>query len=405
MSTRRPDDATAEQGTTAPAAGVVPAAGAAPAAGGGLPAIDLRQLLALTDDTGMFQHARWATPDPHHGYCIDDNARALIAAVLHASVHSAGEEASAVPLQRYLSFLVYAFDEATGRFRNFMGYDRRWLEPVGSQDSQGRTIWALGQAVQLAPEENTRGLALNLLHRALPAVESFAFLRSRAFALLGIDAYLSSEPDANAAALRDRLAEGLLAAWRGNADAAWPWFEDVATYDNAKLSHALLVAGASMERAEMIDAALTSLRWLLEVQTAEAGHLSIIGNDGWYPRGGERAQFDQQPLEAHALVHACLAAAELTGESAWADQAWRCFAWFRGANDLGVPLYDEQTGGCQDGLSATGPNANQGAESTLAYLLSVLELHRHHERQAPAEPRPALSLAGTGDARAALMLW
>ena len=370
-----------------------------------LPEIDLRQLLALTDDTGMFQHARWATPDPHHGYCIDDNARALIAAVLHAQVRGPTAEPSPVPIQRYLAFLVYAFDEQACRFRNFMGYDRRWLESVGSQDSQGRTLWALGEAVRLAPDDNTAGLARNLLHRALPAAASFEYLRSRAFALLGIEAYLTTEHDANAAALRDQLAEHLLAVWRENASGDWPWFEDVATYDNAKLPHALLVAGASMDRPDMTDAALTSLRWLLDAQTADAGHLSIIGNEGWYPRGGKRAQFDQQPLEAHALVHACLAAAEHTGDNAWVDHAWRCFQWFHGGNDLGVTLYDEQTGGCQDGLRRGGANANQGAESSLAYLLSVLELHRYHQHHVPPEPRPALSLAGTGDAHAALMLW
>ncbi|MFA9477847.1 Gfo/Idh/MocA family oxidoreductase [Phycisphaerales bacterium AB-hyl4] len=343
------------------------------------PEIDLRQLRALTDDTGIFQHAQYAVPDPHHGYCIDDNARALIAGLLHAQLR--GYDEQVVPIQRYLSFLVYAFNPETGKFRNFMGYDRRWLEPVGSQDSQGRTIWALGLAAQTAPLDTLRDLASDLFRRALGKVEELAFLRSKAFAVLGLDAYLQHEANDHAQLVRDRFANELYEAWREHADDDWPWWEDTVTYDNAKLSHALLVAGQSMGRPEMVEAGLKSLRWLLDVQRAADGHLSIIGNQGWLKRGAERAPFDQQPLEAYALVDGCLTAAQATGEQDWADEAWRCFEWFRGRNDLSVSLYHDPTGGCQDGLEAGGPNANQGAESSLAYLLSVLELHRFREQR------------------------
>lgn len=343
-----------------------------------LPEIDLRQLHRLTDDTGIFQHAMFAAPDPNHGYCIDDNARALIAALLYGDLR--GHDEREVPLTRYLSFLAYAFNDKTQRFRNFMGYDRRWLEDEGSPDSQGRTIWALGLAVRLAPDEMARGLARNLLKKALPATEQLAFLRSRAFALIGLCEYLLAQPeDDHARRVARTHAQHLFEAWQRAASDDWPWWEDVVTYDNAKLPHAMMLAGRTLDRPEMIEPACRALTWLLDVQTAEDGHLSIIGNDGWLRRDGHRARFDQQPLEAYALVHACLLAARTTGESAWLEHAWRCFEWFRGDNDLGVPLYHEDTGGCQDGLLPDGANMNQGAESTLAYLLSVLELH-HAQR-------------------------
>lgn len=343
---------------------------------GMLPPIDLRQLLRMTDGTGILQHALFAAPDPNHGYCIDDNARALIAAVLVADLQ--GHDDQVVPLTRYLSFLAYAYNDKTGRFRNFMSYDRRWLEEEGSTDSQGRTIWALGLTVRLAPDDMVHGLAQNLLKRALPATDSLQPIRSRAFALIGLNEYLCAEPDDDhARRIRDKHANALLDAFATHATDDWPWCEDLVTYDNAKLPHALLVSGRSMQRDDMIDMGLRALRWLLEVQTAPEGHLSIIGNDGWLRRGGEKARFDQQPLEAYAIVHGCLAAAGITGDDTWAESAWNCFRWFHGQNDVGEPLYHEDTGGCQDGLSETGPNRNQGAESSLAYLLCTLELHRY----------------------------
>lgn len=341
-----------------------------------LPRIDLRHLLKMTDDTGLFQHALYSVPDPHHGYCIDDNARALLAALIHAELF--GHDELVMPLHRYLMFMAYAYNEPAGVFRNFMSYDRRWLEDAGSPDSQGRAIWALGSVVKHAPDDDTRDLASELLRKALPGAGIFIDSRSKAFALLGLNDWLSVSLDDQATrALRDRYATDLLEAFRKHTGADWPWCEDLATYDNAKLCHALLVSGQSMCRGDMIEQGLKSLRWLLDVQRAADGHLSIIGNQDWLPRGGQKAAFDQQPLEAHALVHGCLTAASVSGDTFWADEAWRCFRWFTGDNDLGVPLYAEDTGGCMDGLQIDGANRNQGAESTLAYLLSVLELHRY----------------------------
>jgi predicted dehydrogenase len=347
---------------------------------GDLPEIDIRQLLALTDDTGMLQHASFATPDLLHGYCTDDNARALIAGVMYGQIMGFAEVV--VPLQRYLSFLGYAMDPRTGRFRNFMSYDRRWLEDVGSEDSHGRAVWGLSVAARQAPNESARGSAERLLGLAFPACGRLSHIRSWAFTLMGCDAYLAEPGEGNHAGLarelRLTLSERLFDAWRENASDDWPWWEDMLTYANAKLAHALILSGRSLARDDMLEAGLRSLRWLLDLQTAEEGHLSIIGNRGWMKRGGRRARFDQQPLEAQGIVQACLDAARVTGEEKWVREAERAFEWFLGMNDLGAALYDPETGGCQDGLTEGGVNDNQGAESTLAYILSVLELHRYH---------------------------
>lgn len=343
------------------------------------PEIDLRQLLHLTDDTGIFQHAIYGLPDPNHGYCIDDNVRAMIAGLLHAQLRGYNERV--VPVQRYLTFVTYAFNENTRKFRNFMSYDRRWLEDEGSQDSQGRAIWGLGLAVELAPNDMMRELATDLLNKSIPAIEHFQFLRSWAFSMLGLDALLKVEPGHEVANdLFRKGADKLWQAWQQNATNDWPWWEDEVTYDNAKLSHALLIAGQRLSDKAMQDAAIQSLDWLVQVQTSDDGHLSIIGNNGWLQKGKPKADFDQQPLEAYALVHGCLLAADVTDDPKWARRAWMCFEWFRGNNDVGIPLYHPDTGGCQDGLKPDCVNKNQGAESSLAYLLSVLELHLFREK-------------------------
>ncbi len=348
------------------------------------PEIDLRQLIRMTDDTGMYQHAVHGVPDPNHGYCIDDNARALIAALLHAQLH--GHDERVVPLTRYLGFLTYAYNEETGRFRNFMGYDRHWLEAEGSKDSQARTLWALGLTIDLAPKSDVRELAQNVFLRALPAVDDFAYIRSWAFTLIGLDRFLAFDPEHRQCRdLRAKLAGQLFDRWRAESSDAWPWWDEMVTYDNAKLCQALILSGVGLQRQDMVDAGLTAVRWLLEQQTVTDNHgqthLSIIGNAGWLRRGQARAVFDQQPLEAYALADACLCAARIVGDPAearaWADRAWWCYEWFIGRNDLGVSLYHADTGGCQDGLQPHGANKNQGAESILAYLLTVLELHRY----------------------------
>lgn len=352
-----------------------------------LPEIDLRHLQRLTDDTGIYQHALYATPDADHGYCIDDNARALIAALYHAQLR--GLDESAVPLHTYLAFLAYAYNPDTRQFRNFMAFDRSWLEDSGSHDSQGRNIWALGLTVKLAPTASIRGLAAELYRKALPALEGLDYLRSWAFSVQGIDAFLDVEPeDDDSTQAFETHANKLFDAYTRHAQGDWLWWEDLVVYDNAKLPHALLLAGRHLNRPDMTQAGLVSLRWLLEQQLAGPAdaeraqqHLSIIGNDGWLQRGQPRSKFDQQPLEAYALVDACLEAARVVEDSEqrtrWEADARLCFEWFTGRNDLKASLFDPETGGGRDGLEPDGVNQNQGAESSLAYLLSVLEMHRY----------------------------
>lgn len=367
-----------------------------------MPDIDLRHLIRLTDDTGMFQHALYASPDANHGYCIDDNARALIAGILHAVLRP--DQREDVPLHTYLAFMHYAWNEDTRTFRNFMGYDRRWLEDAGSHDSQGRTVWALGLTVRHAPTPPIRQIATEMYRRSLPPLANLNYNRSWAFSLLGLDSFLAAHPDdGESLTLRDRYATLLFDAYQQHATPDWPWWEDLVTYDNAKLPHALLLVGRAMNRADMTHAGLTALHWLLGQQRVVRddgrAHLSIIGNDGWLKRGQPRAPFDQQPLEAYALLDACLAAATLLADqptlpddaaehyptdiNTWLTEARMCLDWFLGHNDLDTPLFDPVTGGGRDGLQPNGANLNQGAESSLAYLLSVLELH-HYQRNTNA---------------------
>ena len=349
-----------------------------------LPEIDLRHLSNLTDDTGLFQHAIYSTADRRHGYTTDDNARGLIATAMYW--HQTRDETVLPLLQRYLSFLCHALDHESGRFRNFMNYDRRWAEIVGSEDSHTRGLWGLGMCVGLCKNESIVGLATRLFERALATVDTFVSPRAWAFAIVGIHAYLQRfSGDSEARRCRAVLAERLYRHFADHMTDDWPWCESVVTYANAKLPHALLMSGKWMFRSEMIEAGERALRWLLEIQTNEEGHLSVIGNEGWYPRGGERARFDQQSIEAHALIDACVEAYNVTNDASWLDHARNCFNWFLGDNDLHMPLYDFTTGGCRDGLHADRVNANQGAESTLAWLMSLMLMHEIQTQQTLGE--------------------
>jgi hypothetical protein len=343
---------------------------------GEYPLLKLDHLQRLTDGTGMIQHATWCVPNYDEGYATDDNARALMFTVL------AGETA-AIPTgelwrlgTRYMSFLQYAYNTENRRFRNFLAYDhKRWLEDVGSEDSHGRSLRALGTVVARWPRQGIREWAGQLFEAALPPTLGFASPRAWAFTLLGIQEYLTRfSGDRIAEDTRQELAERLLGLYRTNSSAEWPWFEDQLTYSNAKLPHALLVAGRSLQRPDMTETALKALTWLAGIQCAREGHFVPIGNRGFYPRDGERARFDQQPIEAQAMVSACLQAHVLTGEEQWMVEAQRAFEWFVGRNDLHTPIYDPGTGGCHDGLEPDHVNCNQGAESTLAFLLSLVQM-------------------------------
>ncbi len=341
-----------------------------------LPKFD--HLLRLTDDVGILQHAKYLVPDRTHGYCTDDNARALILVLMAQKFLPEGSELRGVDY-RYLSFLHHAFNEANGCFRNFLGYDRRWQEERGSEDSHGRGTWALGMTIGLSRSKDLGDMAMEIFGRAISTLTTMESPRAWAFGLVALHVYLRRfSGDSEMRRAREKLATRLFDLYQKNATDNWPWIEDVVTYDNGKVAQALLVSGLSMQRDDMIEAGLRSLEWLLDTQTDPSGHLVPVGNRGWFRRGGEKARFDQQPLEAQSLLEACTEAFNVTKSERWTLRARQCLEWFLGRNDLDTSLYDHQSGGCCDGLSATGVNRNQGAEATLAWLLSLMQMHIHN---------------------------
>ena len=340
-----------------------------------LPDLNLAHLRRLTDDTGMLQHARYSVPRYGDGYCLDDNARALL---LMAAIEDSGTDEGAMVralADRYLAFVSHAFDRESHRFRNFLSFGRAWTEPHGSEDSHGRAVWSLGTVVGRSETPGARSLAGDLFHAALPAIVRFDSPRAWAYTLLGIDEYLSAfTGDRSVEATRDALAARLLDLYRRVEKHDWPWFEDHVTYCNARMPEALIVSGLRMRHAGMVDAGIASLAWLCSVQVADNGFFAPIGTEGFFRRGTTAARFDQQPVEACGVVSACLAAQRATGDVQWAVRARQTFEWFLGRNDLRVPLYDPATGGCRDGLHTDRANENQGAESTLSFLQALHDM-------------------------------
>ncbi|GAB4167227.1 MAG: glycosyltransferase family 4 protein [Terrimicrobiaceae bacterium] len=346
----------------------------------GLPPWRLEHLMGMTDDTGIVQHAIYTLRDYHHGYCTDDNARALILTTLLEDLETDFPDAVGLG-RRYAAFLQNAFVRGSGRFRNFLSHSRVWLEDFGSEDSHGRALWALGTCVGRSKQNALRSWAAGLFEASLPVVASFQSPRAWAFTVLGLHEYLRTlSGDRLAQSIREDLASRLLSLFDRVADDDWKWFEDIVAYDNAKIPHALILSGRWTNQPRMLEVGLTSLRWLAERQTAPEGHFRPVGSNGWWKRGEEPAWFDQQPIEAHAMLCAAIEAHDASGDPYWMAMARRAFDWFLGANDLGLSLYDAGTGGCRDGLHVDRVNENQGAESTLAYLLSRAELQRYGER-------------------------
>lgn len=339
-----------------------------------LPEIKLDHLKAFTDDTGILQHANYTIPDRTHGYCTDDNARALLVAAMgqkYLPTNGLGLDSLS---GHYLGFLLYAYNEKNGRFRNFMTYSRQWMEEVGSEDAHGRALWCIGKAIAFLDDPGYLAMSTTLFNKALPAAETFHSPRAIAFCLVGIHAYLNKfSGDSDVRRIRSILADRLFDQFSNQATEDWPWLENALNYANGKLPHALLLSGQRMQRDDMVDMGLRVLKWLLAIQN-ENKHFVPIGSNGWYEKGGSRARFDQQPVEANAMVEACVEAFNVTRDQTWFENAVMCFNWFLGHNDLNMPLYDPKTGGCRDGLMADGINQNQGAESSLAWLLSLMTL-------------------------------
>jgi len=343
-----------------------------------LPVLNTAHMANMTDDTGILQHAIFTIPNSSEGYTTDDNARALIVATFleECPVHD-GIQAIPNPANRYLAFLWLAFNMDTGRFRNFLGYDRRWLENIGSDDSHGRALWALGSVLGHSQDAGLRGAAGRLFEAAVPATLKFTSPRAWAYSILGLQAYLDWFPgDRNIQAVRNTLANRLLDIYERSQTPNWRWFERSLSYANARLSHALILAGWKSGNQRMIEAGMDSLKWLVAEQHRDDAETFVpIGSNGFYIEGNEKARFDQQPVEACATVAACLEVYRLTEERPWFDEAERVFRWFLGKNDLQAALYDPVTGGCRDGLHPDRINENQGAESTLSFLMALLEMN------------------------------
>ena len=342
-----------------------------------LPAPDLAHLTHMTDDTGILQHAVFSVPNCAEGYTTDDNARALIVTVLLQEPWAFESELIRANLsRRYLAFLEFAFNNKIGRFRNFLGYDRQWQESTGSEDSHGRALWALGTVLGQSANPGLRGASGRLFESAIPAALIFTSPRAWAFSVLGMQGYLDRfSGDRIIQGMRNLFANKLLDLYERTASPDWQWFEAGLAYSNARLSQALLLAGWNSRNLRMIEVGCVSLKWLVTQQHRDDDQVFVpIGSRGGFAKGKEKARFDQQPVEACATVAACLEAYRATGDTSWLQEAWSAFRWFLGENDLQIPLYDVVTRGCRDGLHPDRVNENQGAESTLSFLMALLDM-------------------------------
>jgi glycosyltransferase involved in cell wall biosynthesis len=352
------------------------------------PAMQIGHFLSMCDDTGLFQHAVHSVPDRSHGYCVDDNARALL---LACALNNPGER----PLPEFLTarfaaFVQHAWNPDTKRFRNFMGFSRTWLEDVGSEDSHGRTLWALGECARNDSSPSRRRWAASLFSEALPAAEAFRSPRAWGFTLLGLDAYCAAIPnDLRARDSRTFFADRLMTILASVETPDWVWFEEGLAYDNARLPQALMLTGLATHTSAYVDAGLRSLHWLMTQQTTSAGLFRPVGTAGFGEQRQRPRAFDQQPVEAAATIAACLTAWRADGEAEWKAIARRVFAWFFGSNDLSVALVDPETGSCRDGLHPDRANENCGGESVLSYLLSVAEIRQlARSNIESAQPQP-----------------
>jgi glycosyltransferase involved in cell wall biosynthesis len=339
------------------------------------PDMQIGHFLSMCDDTGLFQHAVHSVPDRSHGYCVDDNARALL---LACALNTPGEQPlPEVLTARFAAFVQHAWNPDAKRFRNFMGFNRNWLEDFGSEDSHARTLWALGEGARSDASPSRRRWAAALFAEALPTAEAFRSPRAWGFTLLGLDAYCAVVAnDWHARDVRLVLADRLMTLLASVETPDWVWFEAGLAYDNARLPQALILTGMATRTSAYVDAGLKSLRWLMTQQTAPAGHFRPVGTAGFGEERQRPRAFDQQPVEATATIAACLTAWRADGDAEWKAIARRVFAWFLGSNDLSVALADPETGSCCDGLHPDRANENLGGESVLSYLLSLAEIRQ-----------------------------
>ena len=353
--------------------------------------IKLDQLITLTDDVGLIQAAQSTIPDRSRGYTTDDNARALICTLIAQNhIHSARKAPHLEDLgSRYLALIGHAYNPETQRFRHRISFNRNWIDEAGSEESHGRSIWALGETVARSQMRGHMTFAANLFQQGLESCTKLTTPHGWAYSLIGIHAYLRRfSGDSHARRVREELADKLFTAFKVHMSDDWPWLADRLTYANPQIPHALLLSGRWMFNNEMIQTALHILDWLYEVETGEHQHFAPIGSDGWLTRNSPKARFNQLPIEASGMINASLEAFRVTADKKWMDRAYRCLNWFLGDNDLHQPLYDPTTGGCSEVLLPHGVSENQCAESTTAWLLALLSLYDHTEGQETSEPSP-----------------
>lgn len=349
-----------------------------------MPPLNLSHIKRLTDDTGIVQHAKYGIPNLKEGYCLDDNARALMLTIMAHQMRKTKEAQDLLPI--YLSYIHY-MQTPDGNFRNFLSFSRQYLDEVGSEDSFGRTIWALGYLIRYAPNNSYREFASELFHRSFQHFAALEHLRGRANAIIGVCHYLNYHPsDEGKFAALNTLIKPIVDAWEQNSHADWKWFEKTMTYDNGILPLALLHAAEVTGNETWKTIGLESLAFLEEV-TMSQGYFTPVGNDGWYTEGGECPVFDQQALETMAMVLVYQQAHALTGNRGYLQKMFTCYKWFLGENTLRISLYDAETHGCCDGLEKDGLNRNQGAESTLAYFISHLAVLKSSEMAVPRQEK------------------
>lgn len=328
----------------------------------------------LSDSTGMLQHSLFSIPDRTHGYCVDDNARALLLTSRNDQIDDATYDRW-TPV--YAAFVQHAWNAATGSFRNFMAFDRSWLEDRGSEDSFGRTLWSIGVTARDARRPQFRRWATSLFDQVASHALSLGAPRARAFAILGAAAMAEAHPGHPIALriLRDFGAD-LMALLDANVRPDWAWFEIVLAYDNCRLPEALLRAGRALADPQMVKRGIETMDWIVAQQTNAEGRFRAVGTESFGRELQPPLPFDQQPLEAWATVDACDAALDATGDARWRDVAMTAYRWFGGENDLGLPLGNPENGECFDGLMPGGVNYNQGAESVLAFHLATCGIRK-----------------------------
>jgi len=339
------------------------------------PAFDLAHLKRLTDDTGLIQHAKYIVPDRHTGYCLDDNSRALMLCAWAFFLLQSDDAKELI--STYFSF-THFMQNPDGHFRNFIDYQRHFLDETGSDDACGRALWALGYIIWRPPRNAYRSLAYECFQKALPHVKGLN-LRGKALAMLGLVSYLRCyQGDESVTAKLRECADYLLALYKDVSDDNWRWFENIICYDNGIMPMALFQTYSILHEEKYLQVARETLAFL-EKATSHNGRLSIVGSRGWYKRGGERAQYDQQPIDAAAMVLAYQSAYRVTKEKEYLKKMRWAFGWFLGENDMGMSLYDHETKGCADGLLPEGVSLNQGGESTVSFLMALLAMLEEYE--------------------------